>query len=202
MCKALLGIFAIAVTYRASASLWNYDSSSADIKEYIVDSITNCVGRSDILLVYTRRDEPWRDSDFIIPYGLAIGLGLENFRCVEMLKGGNGVHNLDVVYLYDVPRIARISGGREFPEFPDLGISLGGPNGSGGGEFYECNGKRHYIKGKEIWRFRPPYDPSWHDIFSEYVKLCYVLPILELKKNRVDRRFYQRKVDESLHDYK
>lgn len=203
MNKASLMLFVFSVVFRVFASPWNYDSASTDIKEYIVDSITNCVGRTDILLVHYRDDDILRVEDYSFPCGYVVSLGLDHFRCVDVLMGDASIGGYTMIYVYEPPRLARITGGRYFPEFPDLWCETSHrpePNGESG-EFYICDGKRHYIKGKEIWRFRPPYDPFSSSSAEEYVELRFMSSVHELKKTRIVKWSYERKVEKSMLDY-
>ena len=117
--------------------------------------------------------------------------------------GDMSIGGYTMIYVYETPRLARITGGRNFPEFPDLWSEISErpePKGKSG-RFYICDGKRHYVIGKEIWRFRPPYDPFSSSRAEEYVELRYMSPAHELKKTRIAKWSYERKVDISLLNY-
>ena len=201
MVVVLALLFTLVVTSTVFAAPWNYDSASKDVKEYIVDCVTNCVGRTDILLVHSRRDDSLREEDFSISCRHVVSLGLDHFRCVDVLMGDASIGGYKMIYVYRIPRLARMSGGRDFPEFPDLWYQRGGPDGSGVRKFYIQDGKQHYVEGKEIWRFSPPYSPFYFLRTEEYVELCFMSPVHQLKKTRIYRRFYLEDVDKSLHDY-
>ena len=203
MNKVLVILLVFAVVLQLGAFPWNYDSASADIKEYIVDCVTNCVGRTDILLVHSRDDDILRVEDYLFPCGYVAALGMDDFRCVDVLMGDTSIGGYKMIYVYETPREARIFGGRDFPEFPDLWLEISDgsePDGNSS-NFYIRDGKRHYIKGKEIWRFRPPYDPFSPSRAEEYVELRFMSPVRELKKTRIAKWSYERKVDKRLHDY-
>ena len=204
MNKVALILFSFAVTSMVFAAPWNYDSASKDVKEYIVDCVTNCVGRTDILLVHSRRDDSLREEDFSIACEYVGALGLYHFRCVDVLMGDTSIGGYKMIYVYETPRLARMSGGRNFPEFPDLGLVISDGQGPAGNssEFYIRDGKRHFIKGKEIWRFSPPYSPFSFSRAEEYVELRFMSSVRELKKTRIAKwAAYKEHVKKNLHEY-
>ena len=117
MNKMSLILLVVSVVSRLGASPWNYDSASEDVKEYIVDSMTNCVGRTDILLLHSRDDDILRVEDYAFPCGYVVALGMDDFRCVDVLMGDTAIGGYTMIYVYEVPRSARTTGGRDFPDF-------------------------------------------------------------------------------------
>lgn len=57
MNKVLLILFVFGAAFQTAAAPWNYDSASADIKEYVVDSITNCICIASVALMHEKVDE-------------------------------------------------------------------------------------------------------------------------------------------------
>lgn len=145
--------------------------SSSDVKEYIVDSITNYIRSCDVVLVQRRFDE-FRHTEYLA-CPCAMELGLSTYRCVDVLKGDESVGGYKAVFLYAAPRVGwelpipRLV--HDHPEY-DFGV-------------WE-NGKSRLIKGKELWTYLPPYDP-YHEMWHEYVELRLVVPVRSPIMNRV-----------------
>lgn len=185
----LFGVTVLSICWSSSASLLDYGLSSEDVKEYIVDSITNCVLRNDIVLLQRRENEPLRESDKLMPGALGVVLGLQTCRLAEMLKGSRPRGGNGLLYLYRTRRLSN--------ELPSLYTTMGGDCR----KFYVNEGRVVPVCGKDLWRYSPPYDPVQFEDIHEYFELRFLSPVKELKRERINSRYYRMEVDKSLWDY-
>ena len=145
---------------------FTFDSASPDVQEYVIDSITNCVSTASIALMHERTDEALREEDGLMPWPVSWELGLQERRCVEMLKGDASSAGYKVCYLYRSPQDAG-----ERAVFVGDVVS----DGRTSGFRYYKGGKYYHGRGKDIWKLFPPYDPfSSHG--DEFVQLMLLTP--------------------------
>ena len=147
---------------RACARPFTYASSSADVKEYVVDCITNCICIASVALMHEKVDE----CEEIIPWYICDDLDLISRRCVAVLKGDVSLSGYNVCYLYKTS----LNCARERPYLCD---SISSRDGSFG---YFQNGKYYKGRGKDIWKLDPPYDP-FRSYMDEFVQLMFLTPI-------------------------
>lgn len=156
---------------RACARPFTYASSSADVKEYVVDCITNCICIASVALMHEKVDE----CEEIIPWYICNDLDLISRRCVTVLKGDASLSGYKVCYLYKTT----LKCARERPYLCDS-IS------SGDGRFsYFQDGKYYGGRGKDIWKLDPPYDP-FSSYMDEFVQLMFLTPIKTVLRRRIN----------------
>lgn len=177
--KFQISVVACSVCFiRLLAAPWSFDSASTEIKEFVVDSITGCVRTASIALLH-RPTDALRENVRPMPWYFDFELRLSAYHCVEMLRGDVSAAGYKVCYLYDTPR-------RCF-ELPQLDVVF--DEGPRAGQFrYFKDKKPVWGRGKELWRWIPPYDPYNTYEFEEFVMLMFVTPVKSLDMKRVRPR--------------
>ncbi|MDO5318677.1 MAG: hypothetical protein Q4G65_08635 [bacterium] len=156
-------------------NLMRFDTASAEVREYIVHSITGCVRTASIALV---RNHGFPDSPTYIKHlsvvNFRLELGLEARRCVEVLKGSPTVGGDRSCYFYKTSRLCRDPMYRP-RVYSDKDITLYDFEPD---EFlYYDYGTKKGRGRHERWRLVPPYDIDYGWFCrAETARLAFLTP--------------------------
>ena len=174
MCRRLMLSFLLCVLsgFMLCGKPFSFESSSKEIQDFVVYGMTNCIRGASLAVMHLRSDEDLHDEDGYMDRFLGSELGLEAYRCIEMLKGDPTVADYTVCYLYRPPRA-----GYCLPPITYYG-SLGCYEDWG-----SLEGQVTPIVGDREWLFFPPYDPQRSDS-REYVQLMFLTPepVLDVRR--------------------
>lgn len=138
------------------------------MKEFVVQSISNCIQENCTIALFLGGDDDCEDE--VLPWHYAFELGLERHRCLKVLKGDGALTNDSCCFFYCTPR-ENLEFRYVLGERPDV-------------TSYIWKGKLYNCRGKDVWKFEPPYDPFRHN-WEGCVRLMFVTPERRLDISRV-----------------
>lgn len=161
---------------------FGFDETTEDVREFVVQSVTNCIRNATIALMHERIDEVLRPEDALMPWYYGPELGFRIRRCVVMLKGEHTLSENEVCYLYETPRQANV--------LPTQYFVAGGPTAFC---YFDGNridmSKAVWLTGRKKWLYDPPYDP-YASYMDEFVQLMLLTPEFRLDKSRIKPNKY------------
>ena len=170
MTKKILFVLAVLhSTLFCCAKPWPFAAGSPEVKEYVVQSVAQHIRGCDIVLLQERVDE-LLTSFGVIPWYYATELGLMRWHCVDVLKGDISLADYSYCFFYETPRM-----NLEYIPVSQERADV---------EAFYWKGKIYYCRGREVWKFYPPYDP-FEDDRDEYVRLMFVTPEKHLDTSRI-----------------
>lgn len=150
-----------------------------DSLEFIVAGLTNCMRTATIAVMQRQGNEGEHREDGFMSTAFADALGLETWRCIEILKGDVSGTGREICGLYATTRRAR--------KLPPVSFRADGEPG-----YFENDDHRfgHFkllaSEGKwGKWRYNPPYDPFGPSLGSP-VFLLLLTPEHRLDLGRVN----------------
>lgn len=163
-------LIVLCVRYGIAARPVSFDNASPEAQEFVVDCLAKAIGKSDILLVRQRMDDVAGE----VPWRVASELNLSEWRLVARVKGQQTATCGDRLYLYDSKQ--RYENRTAF--------CIDKRNDTC--RFYCAKTKRMVsVRGKEVWRFVPPYDPFVPNR-AEFVELMFLTPEKEVDLSQID----------------
>lgn len=163
------------VSVEAVAEPFTFKDASQEIRDFVIERITNYIDGASIALMHERTDEVSHREDALMHWSIAWELRLKERRCIEMLKGNPEVAGYKVCYLYETPRLAKT--------LPRLVVRTSERAGDSDMGYFDggapFKGRFIPLTEKNLWKYMPPYDPylSFQD---EFVRLMILTPESEL----------------------
>ena len=155
----------------SSSLVWAFSfyMGNADVKEFVGQSIANCIRENCTIALFLGDDDDEHE-DEVLPWHYAFELGLERHRCIEVLKGDLSLADNHCCFFYCTLR-ENLEFRYVLGERPDVTT-------------YIWKGKRYNCRGKDVWKFEPPYDPFRHN-WDGCVRLMFVTPERILDTSRI-----------------